>query len=136
MDEVIYYSHVEDDFSNSSEDIEEAALNALEYYLEYYGEEERETVEVLTLFKGLSVRQTFDKYLSVNSIIDEMQNLAFEYCGEYAEKYLDDVSEEQKKELENLIISWAERHGIEPDWCMVENIEEIKYKIPDDFDRN
>lgn len=43
------------------------------------------------------------------SIIDALQEQAYEECGEFAETYLQDVTAAEESELESLVTSWAKR---------------------------
>lgn len=67
-------------------------------------------------------------------LIDDMQNRAYDECGEWAEDYLDGVTEQQKKELDQLVCEWADKHGITPAWFMIEDVEPVVFKVPDGFD--
>lgn len=42
-------------------------------------------------------------------VIDYLQECAYEECGEYAETYLDDVTDAERKELSDFITAWAAR---------------------------
>ena len=84
-------------------------------------------VEV-TIFKGKKVRQKFANFFSVENLIDEMQERAYDCIDECAEDYLNDVTDEQKGELGKLVIEWAAKHSIEPSFYLVEDIEE--YTVP------
>jgi hypothetical protein len=44
-----------------------------------------------------------------DSIIEALQEQAFEECGEFAETYLDDVTQPEKNELQTLVTEWAKR---------------------------
>ncbi|EAC7753521.1 TPA: hypothetical protein ACHR9V_002956 [Listeria monocytogenes] len=57
-----------------------------------------------------------------------LENIAEDVCdvaGEYAEDYLDDVTEEHREELQYLIHDWAKRHDYLPSCFLVEGIGEI-----------
>lgn len=118
----IYYSHIEDNWFGCDKSIEVAAESCLGDMTA----EQAEETEVLTLYSGEEVLQKFDFFLSVDWLIEDMQNRAYDMCGEGAKDYLDDVTEEQKKQLNDLINKWADDNGIAPNFFMIENIREIK----------
>lgn len=126
----IYYSAVEDDWSSSDEAIEEVAQQKWDDLTD----DERPEDRVIELYKGVKEPQKFANFLNVDRIVDDMGEVAYDECGEWAEDYLDDVTEDQKNELEALICQWADKHGLKPTWFMIENIETIKFTVPNDWD--
>ena len=61
--------------------------------------------------------------ISANVVIEDLQQTAAdsEYGGEYAEGWLDDVTEAHKAELYVLLttafVKWMLKHGYNPTWC-------------------
>lgn len=125
----IVYSHIDDDWCNSDESIEEVATCAFEDLTD----NEVNTMTELTLFKGLKKKQEFKDYLNVDSFLEQISESAYDNSGDYAEDYLCHVSVEQKQELESLICSWAEKNKLSPTWFMVEEVKEVKFTIPQEW---
>lgn len=123
MSEKILYSAVEDNWSNADEAIEAATENALD---EMSAEEIAECTSI-TLYRGAREEKTFEGYLSVDALIENMQEVAYEDGQEWASDYLDDVSDQQKEELKQLIVGWAKKNKIEPCWFTVEDIEKVSF---------
>lgn len=59
--------------------------------------------------------------VDAGSIVERMQEVAFELSGEASEDYLPKVTPEQLKELQELVASWADRID-EPGFWQVVNI--------------
>jgi len=76
------------------------------------------------IFMGNKIPQKHSYFLSVSCLIEDMQDRACE-LGEWAEGYLDDVTKEQKEELNNLVLDWFNKNITEPSFFLVENIEKI-----------
>lgn len=131
MEDEIYYNASEDDWSSADTSIEEV----VQMMLDDMGEKERKEAKVVTLYKGVKKQQTFEDFLRVDAILDNMAELAYEECGEWAEDYLCGVSKDQKKELEKVISAWAASNNISPSWFMIEQIEEIKFQIPNNWNK-
>ena len=129
MSNEIYYSAIEDEWSNSDQSIEEVA----QMILDDMDDIERSEAKVITIYKGVKKPQHFNQFLSVDQLLEQMSEHAYEEGGEWAEDYLCDVTDSQKKELENVIVSWASRNNISPSWFMIEDIEEDKFTVPDDW---
>lgn len=63
--------------------------------------------------------------IDVDNLLEQVSQDVYDQCGEVAEDYLDDVLDEHKKELENLILKWFERHDYLPGCYSIGNIETI-----------
>lgn len=50
-------------------------------------------------------------FINVNDVIDNMQYLAMDECGEAAEEYLNELTEEQKANLEKHIAKWFNKNA-------------------------
>lgn len=127
MSEEIYYSVCEDDWKFADESIEVVAEN----FLEGMTIDELKTVKTLILYKGVNKAQKFEDFLCVDSILEQMHERAYD-VNEFAEDYLYDVTDQQKKELENLIIGWADKHNISPRFSLIENVEKVEYEVSED----
>lgn len=128
----ILYSHIEDDWSSADECIEEVATI---HFADISAEESKDMTE-LTLFKGVKAPQNFDDFLCIDSLVEHVNERAYEECGEHAEGYLASVSADQKDELRKLICQWADKHELSPNFFMVEQIKEVKFSIPKEWHDN
>lgn len=128
----ILYSGCKDDFHYSSEREDEIIDEII------YGLSEDEVHESLindsatiTYYKGESVKDTIDKYIDTDDILDLISDSAWDHNSgiEDCVTYLDDVSDEAKDELKKLIVDWATKHDLQPQWENVINVEEIRKPI-------
>jgi len=129
MGNEVYYSAVDDDWSNADQSIEEVAC----MILDEMSNEEVCKVKSITIYKGIKKPQHFKQFLCVDWLLDQMSESAYDEGGDWAEDYLDNVTESEKRELEDVIISWAERNNISPSWFMIEDIAEVEFTIPDEW---
>lgn len=58
---------------------------------------------------GRNVNFTGSGKSMTETVIEGLQEQAYEECGEYAETYLDDVTADEEKELADFITEWAKR---------------------------
>jgi lysyl-tRNA synthetase class I len=127
-DKTIVYNISEDDWELSSECMEEV----LQQKLDDMSSEEILEADNITLYKGVINKVTFSRYVNVASILASMAEWAYDY-NEFAEGYLDDVTDEQKKDLTNVICEWAKRYNIEPHFFEVDSIEEVVVELTEDM---
>ena len=70
--------------------------------------------------------------ISASSVIEQLQEDAYDQADESAESYLSVVSEIEYKELEDelnkVLLKWEKKHGQQPTFYMVDNIK--VYDIP------
>lgn len=64
--------------------------------------------------------------IGVDTLLERKAEDMWDYVGELAEDYLNDVTEEHEKELEGLIYDWFVRHDYLPKFYMISEIEEIR----------
>ncbi len=129
MEKTYLYSHLEDDWAGADESIEEVAQRILDDMTE----KEKSEVTSVTIYKGEKVKQEFQHFLNVNVLMESMQDSANDLGIEETEGYLENVTKQEKDELEAIIIDWAEKNNIRPRWHMIENIESVDFKIPNDW---
>ncbi|QFR59827.1 hypothetical protein VOWphi5012_043 [Vibrio phage phi50-12] len=110
------------------------AKEVAQQILDDMGEEERKNTKEVKLYKGIVKEQSFAQFLCVDQFLEQMSESAYETGGEWAEDYLDNVTESQKEDLVKVILAWSEKHNIKPSWFMVEEIEEVKFTIPSDWE--
>lgn len=80
--------------------------------------------ETITRFDVGLVEQATVEF-NVDSILETATENAYDEYGEFAEDYLEDVTDEDKTELETLIHDWFIRHNYIPQFYKVYNIETI-----------
>tara|TARA_R100000541_G_C1897352_1_gene83960 strand:+ start:20920 stop:21333 length:414 start_codon:yes stop_codon:yes gene_type:complete len=127
-DKTIIYNTSEDDWTHAEESLEEVLLQLVS---------DMEVSEILdssslTLYKGVVNKVDFSRYVNVSSILDSISEWAYD-DHEFAEGYLDDVTEEQKDDLERVICDWAKLHNIEPKFFEVGEVEELIVELTDDL---
>ena len=61
----------------------------------------------------------------VDDLIECMQESAYENEGDFAQGYLDDITREHKKELDDLVRGFFVKRGYLPTWYTVCKIDEI-----------
>ena len=125
-DEMVY-SQYEDDFLQCSDSIEEV----VEAALSDYDESQVSEMKTITIYKGTKKLQEFEQFFDVNSLLETINENAYESCGEAADDYLMHVTKEAKEDLNNLILSWANKHKLQPSFFMVEDIKEVEYDLKD-----
>ncbi|MCF2016139.1 hypothetical protein [Listeria monocytogenes] len=62
---------------------------------------------------------------ATDSLLEDIAEQVYNEAGEYAEDFLDDVTDEHQNELAALIRDWAERHDYLPSCFLIREIEEI-----------
>lgn len=129
MTNKILYSTQEDDFSNGDESIEVVAQQLWEGFTL----EEQQECDSMTLYKGNVIQPKLSDFFNIKIILDEISSNAYDTCREWAEGYLYDVTQEQEDELTTLITSWADKHELNTNWFMVEDIEEVEFEIPSEW---
>lgn len=65
-----------------------------------------------------------------DDVIQDLTDRAYAIYGEYAESFLEDVNSKQKEELERainkVIQRWIDKHGLNINAFLVENVEQVK----------
>jgi len=125
----VLYSTQEDNFYNSEESLEYTAQQLWEEFTL----EEQQECDSMTLYKGKVVQPKLSDFFNVKIILNEISSNAYDTCGEWAEDYLYDVTQDQEDELESLIRLWADKHNLNPNWFMIEDIEEVEFEIPSEW---
>lgn len=73
---------------------------------------------------------TYEPNVNVNSVIEAIQDDAYDKVGDYSVGYLDDVTEEQENELAEKLTEvfrlWAQSNGYCPTFFTVDNVKEVK----------
>ncbi|UZV41324.1 hypothetical protein vBVpaMR16F_258 [Vibrio phage vB_VpaM_R16F] len=123
----ILYSVYEDDWLGCDESPEEIA----ELALSDYDQHQISQMETVTIYKGVTKQQVFEQFFDVDSMLERINENAYETCGECADDYLLHVSDAQKEELLQLITSWVNKHNLNPSFFMIEDIEEVEFNLRD-----
>ncbi len=84
-------------------------------------EDERESDFI---FIGDKIAQEHKNFLTVSCLFEDMQDRASE-LGEWSEGYLEEVTKEQKEELNSLVLDWFNKNISKPSFFLVENVEKI-----------
>jgi hypothetical protein len=75
------------------------------------------------IYEGVMVPPDVSKWIDADSVIDDIKCQADDECGEYAEDFLSNVSNEAKQELGKLIADWVNKHD-KPHFWSVENVRQ------------
>lgn len=76
-------------------------------------------------------KQPYIPTINTDSIIEDLQQQAYDECGEYAEDFLDwreitkPMEEDLYKNLQRELDAWLKRYGLYPTFFMVTDIETI-----------
>lgn len=65
-------------------------------------------------------------FFDVETLIEQSQEMAWDEGGEFAQDYLDDVTDEHKEELEDLVQNWFVRHDYLPSFFKIYDIDVIQ----------
>lgn len=123
------YNLSEDDWTWADED----QYEIIRRYLEDLDDHELKIITKVPMYAGTLEPKKFTDYLCVDSILERMQEWACDDMGYFTSDYLDDVTQEQKDELTQLISDWANKHNISPNFFSVGNVKEILVDIPEDI---
>ena len=116
-------THKSMDFFDTSEEAIEHGYEAAKEFNENVEMGNTSDEPIMMFYVGQITRP--DVPFDVENFIAQVQDSAYEDACECAEGYLDDVTEEHKKELEKLILGWFAEHNYLPTWHRVHNIEII-----------
>lgn len=123
------YNLSEDDWTWADED----QCEVIRMYLEDLDDHELKITTKVPMYAGTLEPKKFTDYLCVDSILDQMREWAYDDVNEFADDYLNDVTQEQKDEIKQLISDWATKHNISPNFFSVGNVVEILVDIPEDI---
>lgn len=76
-----------------------------------------------TIYEGVSITPKVTNWISADSVIEDIQCSAGDDCGEYAEDFLNHITNEAKIELQNIIAAWVEKHD-KPTFYLVGQVSE------------
>jgi hypothetical protein len=99
---------------------------AVKYGREIYEDKDSDDV----FFIGRVKPQGIMAHLLGEYVLESIVSSHLDEHGEFAENYLRDVKKEHTKildqRLEEVLKNWAEEFGYQPNYFMVENIQEVK----------
>lgn len=123
------YNLSEDDWTWADEDPNEI----IRQFLEGKDSEDVKNIQKVNMYQGELESKSFIDYLCVDSILERMQEWAYDDVGDFASDYLDNVTDEMKEELDVLICAWADKYNISPSFFHVSNVKEVSIDIPEDI---
>lgn len=123
------YNLSEDDWTWADEDPNEI----IRQFLDGIDPEDVKNIQKVNMYQGELEPKSFNDYLCVDSILERIQEWAYDDVGDFASDYLDNVTDEMKEELDVLICAWANKHNISPSFSPVRNVKEVSIDIPEDI---
>lgn len=76
-----------------------------------------------TVYVGDGRKPKMSEFCDANDVIELMQNRCYDIGGEYADGFMDDISVEEKQELNELLKNWMEKH-VAIDFYTVHDVRE------------
>lgn len=123
------YNLSEDDWTWADENPNEI----IRQFLEDKDYQDVDKIQKVNMYEGELEPKSFVDYLCVDSILERMQEWAYDDVGDFARDYLDDVTDEMKEELDVIICAWANKHNLSPKFFHVRNVKEVSFDIPEDI---
>lgn len=91
--------------------------------------DEHEIGDSVEVFQGISTPIGHNGFIFANTLIEHMQDRAWEEYGEWSEGYLDNITKDQKLQLENLISAWFTRNVPTPTFYKVIGVQKIMLEV-------
>ena len=88
--------------------------------------------EEVTIYEGEKIPFHHASFFSVDTIVEQMQDNAYDRVPEFSESYLEDFTVENKRALQDLIIRFFNDHAKQPNFYAVVNVKEVKIKVGGD----
>lgn len=82
------------------------------------------------VYIGVRRKLSAADFVSVEDVTEGAMQRAYEEAGEASESWMEVVTDEQRTELENLLVAWVEKHHPVDFWC-VDNIHKFDYSGTD-----
>lgn len=89
--------------------------------------------DTITIFKAEAIQYSHADFVRAESIIEDMQNCAWDTAGEFAETYLEELKKEDFKELDKLIIDWLSTKSDNPRFYTTKNDQPIQVEVTEDM---
>lgn len=80
--------------------------------------------ETQTIYVGQKEVKTHSLYISIDNLIEEMKDSAYQDADEFAEDYLNDIKE-HKENIEKLILEYMDKNVSQPTFWSVKGVKEI-----------
>lgn len=93
-------------------------------------EAEKKECHQVQIYRGKKKSASFTDFFSVNDVIGSMQVNAYDRAGKASMDYLDELGQDEIKQLETLILRWSKQNNIKPDFSIVTDIEVVTVTIP------
>ena len=133
----IYYSAVKDE-DYRERDVYDAITSVVENLMDAKDLDAKDLIgEIVTIYQGEVNPKKASAYFSIDGLFDHMACWANDDMGEDGDQW-PDCTKEQEEELENkikiCIDKWADIHGGQPTFGIIENVKEIKAKVIGEYD--
>lgn len=117
------YSDDEFDWSDASEDVEDAIHKKLQYC----------NCDKITVYSCESKKVKFTDLYNAGHLIESACDVLYENCPDSVEYTTLDsiVSDDARNELTAILQNWADRHRLNPPWFDAVDIKEITAKTGD-----
>lgn len=79
----------------------------------------------ITIYVAEKVERKHKEFIDVDSLIERMQELSYDVGGEFSESYLEDITKEQKVDMEKVILEYFNENIRQPSFFTVKNVKEI-----------
>ena len=96
-------------------------------------DEDTKVGDIVTIFEAEAIEYTHADFVNAESIIEDMQNCAYDTVGEFAETYLEELKKEDFKELDKLITDWLSMKADKPRFYTTINDKPIEVEITEDM---
>lgn len=73
---------------------------------------------------GQTVAHSVTRFFNADEVIDRAADIADDVGGEFAEDY-PDVTQEARDELDELLLNWATKYSLEPNFYEIINSEKV-----------
>lgn len=124
MEQTCYASRHGDEFFNDPEDV-------IQDFLEY-ADDGLEFPHVLEIREGIGKCKPFSRYVSrygLDTIFESAQESAGEEVGDSSDGWLEEVTQEQRRELLALLDEWATKHGHQPTFWEIEKTRPVSVRV-------
>ncbi len=75
---------------------------------------ETEVGEEVVIITGMSEPKSHSDFISIDDLIEQAQQRAYEYAPEHSDDYLDGIAKEKRDELEKIVIAWFNKNAEQP----------------------
>ena len=119
------YNLTEEDWINSSENVEEIVYQ----YLENLTKERLLSIRSVLIFEGYPLQRSMKDYIDISYILSMVESVACDEVGVFAEGWLDCTTAGQRSELSEMINMWANKHKLQPSFHYVDEVTEIEVEV-------